>query len=62
MSRVNIVTPCCGTPFDIITCNEGYGHLARDVPDEIICSGKGCYNSWDRRGVASEYNRERENV
>lgn len=54
----NLVTPCHGRPFTILTRTEGSGHLTTDVPDEILCPADGCFNSWDANGVADEYNKE----
>lgn len=52
----DILTPCCGGRLIILTRSEGPAYLTFEVPDEIICTGSGCGNSWDENGVASEWN------
>lgn len=53
----SIVTPCHGVPLLVLTTMEGSGHLTRDVPDEIVCSADGCYNSWSADGTSDPYNK-----
>lgn len=52
----NIVTPCHGAPFYILTTYIG-GYLGSDVPSEICCSADGCYNTWQPDGTSDEYNK-----
>ena len=54
---LNIVTPCHGVPLLVLTVSDGRSYLASDVPDEIICSAEGCYNSWSADGTADPYNK-----
>lgn len=56
-AAADIVTPCHGEPLLILTTTEGSGHLAQDVPNEIMCRAEGCFNSWSAEGVAAEYNK-----
>ncbi|NLA65112.1 MAG: hypothetical protein GX862_04150 [Leucobacter sp.] len=55
--KSNIVTPCCGTPLIILTRREGPAYLQYEVPDEIMCNGEKCYNTWNAKGEADEYNK-----
>ena len=52
----DIVTPCCGFPLNIHTTYTG-GYLGSDVPNEIVCNGYRCGNSWLPDGKSDEYNR-----
>lgn len=47
----NIVTPCHGMPLTI--------YMAFDEVEEIVCSAKECYNSWNPDGTVSHW-QERE--
>lgn len=53
----DIVTPCCGETLIILTREEGLAYISEQVPDEIMCSGETCFNSWDETGVADKYNK-----
>ena len=55
MPTPNLVTPCCGAPFFILTAYE----RGQEVPDEVCCDAEGCNNTWSRTGVASPYNTTR---
>lgn len=48
---MNITTPCHGKPLVVLTVTDGYGHLIRDVPDEIICTAEGCHRAWNADGT-----------
>ncbi|MBN9214721.1 MAG: hypothetical protein J0J04_07895 [Microbacterium sp.] len=56
-ASAGITTPCHGEPLLILTTTEGSGHLAQDVPSEIMCSADGCFNSWSATGVAEPWNK-----
>ncbi len=55
--QINIVTPCHNMPVLILTVPEGRPYMTSDVPDEIICTAEGCYNSWSANGVADSFNK-----
>jgi len=50
---MSIVTPCHGKPLLITTRSEGRAYMTYDVPDEILCSEPGCYNTWDATGLTN---------
>lgn len=53
-----ILSPCHQARMIITTSMEGTGHMTTDVPDEILCSADGCYNSWSAKtGLAEPYNK-----
>lgn len=49
---MDITTPCHGEPLIILTVHDSSeSYYGQDVPDEIMCSAKGCYNSWNADGT-----------
>lgn len=55
---MNIVTPCHGAPLLILTRLEGRSYMQYEVPDEIMCTAEGCYNSWDAAGLSDGFYKE----
>jgi hypothetical protein len=51
--RRNLYSPCHGAELLIGTSYDG----GRDVPEEIMCTATGCYNTWNSKGTADEFNR-----
>ena len=46
----NISTSCCDAELIILTVDDGSRFESGEV-DEILCSAKGCNNSWNAKGV-----------
>ena len=46
----NIVTSCCNAELIVLTVDEGSRFESGEV-DEILCSAKGCNNSWNAKGA-----------
>lgn len=52
----DLKTPCCNTTFFPVYESVGSAPLDREVVEEYLCDGEGCYNSWEPNGEASQYN------
>ena len=52
----DLKTPCCNTTFFPVYESVGSAPLDREVVEEYLCDGEGCYSSWEPNGRASQYN------